>query len=58
MKAFWGFNKTVFKEISEDFCHPTGVPMDWDGRRYGIPFAPIKILMSGVLVGALKELFF
>ena len=49
MKKFWAKYVTDMERLFENFGHPSGIPQDWDGRVYGLPVDPIKIITNLLL---------
>ena len=45
-KEFWKKYVTDTERLFENFGHPSGIPQDWDGRVYGMPVDPIKIIIN------------
>ena len=46
LKEFWKKYVTDTERLFENFGHPSGIPQDWDGRVYGMPVDPIKIIIN------------
>merc|ERR1719222_982272 len=44
LKKFWEKYVTDMERLFNNFGHPSGIPQDWDGRVYGLPVDPIKII--------------
>ena len=49
-QEYWKWHRTFYKETLEEYCHPSGVPMNWDGRRYDIPNLGFKKTMAGLFL--------
>lgn len=46
LKKFWKKYVTDIERLFDNFGHPSGIPQDWDGRVYGLPVDPIKIITN------------
>ena len=44
------WHKNFYTETLEEYNHPSGVPMNWDGRRYDVPNFGVKKTVLGVLL--------
>eukprot|EP00092_Neocalanus_flemingeri_P014434 GFUD01015573.1.p1 GENE.GFUD01015573.1~~GFUD01015573.1.p1 ORF type:complete len:737 (+),score=107.38 GFUD01015573.1:170-2380(+) len=42
----WKKFATDVESFSRNYGHPSGIPMDWDGRVYGLPVDPIAVIIS------------
>jgi len=49
LKKFWAKYVTDMERLFNNFGHPSGIPQDWDGRVYGLPVDPIKIITNLLL---------
>ena len=49
-QEYWKWHRTFYKETLEEYCHPSGVPMNWDGRRYDVPNLGFKKTMAGLFL--------
>ncbi len=49
-RDYWRMHVEFVRELCESYVHRTGVPRNWDGRRYGIPFGPGKLALGVVLL--------
>ena len=49
LKKFWEKYVTDMERLFNNFGHPSGIPQDWDGRVYGLPVDPIKIITNVLL---------
>jgi len=49
-KEYWKWHESFYKETLEKYNHPSGVPMNWDGRRYDVPNFGFKKTVVGVLL--------
>ena len=47
---YWKEHKKFYTKTLEEYCHPSGVPMNWDGRRYDVPNLGFKKVVVGVLL--------
>jgi len=47
---YWKAHESFYNEKLEDYNHPSGVPMNWDGRRYDVPNFGFKKTVVGVLL--------
>ena len=50
VQEYWKWHRTFYKETLEEYCHPSGVPMNWDGRRYDVPNLGFKKTMAGLFL--------
>ena len=46
LEKFWKKYVTDIERLFDNFGHPSGIPQDWDGRVYGLPVDPIKIVTN------------
>ncbi len=37
-------------QLTDKYDHPSGIPTNWDGTRYGIPFGPVKFIVGLFLI--------
>ena len=49
LKKFWEKYVTDMERLFNNYGHPSGIPQDWDGRVYGLPIDPIKIVTNAFL---------
>ena len=49
-QEYWKWHESFYKETLEEYNHPSGVPMNWDGRRYDVPNFGFKKTVLGVLL--------
>jgi len=49
-KEYWKWHESFYNETLEEYNHPSGVPMNWDGRRYDVPNFGFKKTVLGVLL--------
>ena len=45
----WKIFKTKVDEFSTNYGHPSGIPLDWNGRVYGGMFNPVSFVLSIIL---------
>ena len=49
-QEYWKWHESFYNETLEEYNHPSGVPMNWDGRRYDVPNFGFKKTVLGVLL--------
>jgi len=49
-KTYWNDHERFYNETLEKYNHPSGVPMNWDGRRYDVPELGFKKTVCGVIL--------
>ena len=45
-KIAWMKFATDVERVSQNYGHPSGIPMHWDGSVYGLPVDPIAVILS------------
>ena len=49
-QAYWKLHEDFYDKTLEEYNHPSGVPMNWDGRRYDVPELGFKKTVCGVIL--------
>ena len=49
LKEYWKQHIRFVEETIGQYDHRTGIPHNWDGRMYGLPFGPAKAIFGFLL---------
>lgn len=50
LKEYWKFHEKFYNNTLEHYNHPTGVPINWDGRRYDLPEFGFRKTVMGLIL--------
>ena len=49
-QEYWKFHEKFYNNTLEHYNHPTGVPINWDGRRYDLPEFGFRKTVMGLIL--------